>query len=67
MKTILFCRRSIVTLTGILCLTGLGVYQMVDVSYAISACVAAICAANSYEKVGKAKATKASVPYGQEG
>jgi len=63
MKNLLYCRRSTVTILGIICLTGLGIYQGTDVSYAVAGCVAAICGANAFEKVGQTKAVK----YGNEG
>lgn len=52
MNKILNCRRSIVALTGIACLTWLGLAKGIDISgiaLAISGIVASVSAANAYQ------------------
>lgn len=52
MEKILKCRRSVVTLVGIVCLTALGLIVKTDIAgiaLAISGCVASVCAANAYQ------------------
>jgi len=56
-KKILQCRRSLIAVFSIACLTYLGVERGIDVSIAIAGIVAAVCGANSYENVGRAKHT----------
>lgn len=50
MRNFMICRRTFLGTLAIVCLTGLGVYQGTDVSYAIAGLVSAIGAANAYEK-----------------
>jgi len=53
MKKILACRRSLIALVAIACLTWLGLAKGVDISgiaLAISGVVASIAGANAYEK-----------------
>ncbi len=52
MKKLFNCRRTVVALFSIACLTYLGVDKGIDVSIAIAGIVAAVCGANSYENVG---------------
>lgn len=54
MKKILSCRRSSLALISMIFLSILGYLKGADVSMAISAVVASVAAANSYEK-SKAK------------
>jgi hypothetical protein len=57
-KKILGCRRTVVALFGIACLTYLGAKTGIDISgisLAIAGIVTAVAGANSYENVGKAK------------
>jgi hypothetical protein len=55
MKKIWNCRRSLISLFAISCLTYLGVSHGIDVSFAIAGIVAAICGANSYQGAAEAK------------
>lgn len=57
MKKFLNCRRSVIAVFSIACLTYLGASRGIDTSIAIAGIVAAVCGANSYERVGKAKHT----------
>lgn len=50
MKKIWSCRRSIIGLVGIACLTFLGYTKGLDVSMALSGVVLAIASSNAYEK-----------------
>lgn len=51
MKHIWCCRRTFISLIGIVCLTGLGFYTAdVSVAMAISGAIAALCGANAWEK-----------------
>lgn len=49
MKKFFGCRRSIIAVFSIACLTYLGVSRGIDVSIAIAGIVAAVSGANSYE------------------
>lgn len=49
MKKILNCRRSLIALFSISCLTAVGIVQGIDVSFAIAGIVASIAGANSFE------------------
>lgn len=49
MKRIWLCRRTFITLAGLLALLALGLKNNLDVSLAIAGCVAAICGANAME------------------
>lgn len=53
MKKLLDCRRSIIALIGISCLTFLGYTKGMDVSMAISGVCLAVAGSNAYEKKGK--------------
>lgn len=58
MRKILLCRRTVVALFSISCLTFLGLYHGVDISgiaIAIAGICTAVAGANSFENVGKAK------------
>lgn len=55
MRKILNCRRSMIALFSILCLTVLGVVQGIDVSFAIAGIVASIAGANSYQGAAERK------------
>lgn len=55
MKKILSCRRSVIALFGIACLTVLGYTKGIDVSLAIAGIVASVAGANSYEGAAQAK------------
>jgi hypothetical protein len=52
MRKLLNCRRSIIALVGIGCLTWLGLENGTDVSIAISAIVAGIAGSNAWENRG---------------
>jgi hypothetical protein len=55
MKKILNCRRSIIAVIGIICLTWLGISKGIDISgiaLAISGIVASVSGANAWEKRG---------------
>lgn len=55
MKKLLSCRRSIIALVGIVCLTWLGLAKGIDISgiaMAISTIVASVAGANAWEKRG---------------
>ena len=47
------CRRSLLGLLGVVCLTFLGYHKGTDVSVAIAGVVASVAASNSYEKSKK--------------
>lgn len=53
MKRVWTCRRTAVTMFGMLVLLTLGVLNKLDVSLAIVGCVGAICGANAFEAVKK--------------
>lgn len=58
MKKILNCRRSVIAIIGIGCLTLLGLYHGVDISgiaIAISGIVASVSGANAWENRGTKK------------
>ena len=66
MKKILNCRRSIIALVAIGCLTWLGLAKGVDISgiaLAISGIVASISGSNAWEKRG----TQSAAPAKEEG
>jgi hypothetical protein len=66
MKKILDCRRSIIALVGIGCLTWLGLAKGIDISgiaLAISGIVASVSGANAWEK----RSAQAAAPAKQEG
>lgn len=50
MKKIFNCRRSILAIIGIACLTYLGYANKLDVSLAVAGIVTAVAGANAYEK-----------------
>jgi hypothetical protein len=52
MKKLFNCRRSILALVGLVCLTFLGFTNKLDVSLAISAIVASVAGSNAWEKKG---------------
>lgn len=61
MKKIFSCRRSIIAVFGISCLTLLGMYHGVDVSgiaIAIAGIVASVAGANAYQAKGSPPAAK---------
>lgn len=63
MKKIMNCRRSIIALVGICCLTWLGLAKGVDISgiaLAISGIVASVSGANAWEKRGAQAAAPAT-------
>lgn len=56
MRKILTCRRSVIAIFGIGCLTWLGLAKGIDISgiaMAISTIVASVAAANAYQGKGK--------------
>jgi hypothetical protein len=53
MKSILRCRRSILALVGIACLTALGLAKGADVAMSIAAICGAVAGANAFEGKGK--------------
>jgi hypothetical protein len=53
MNKVLQCRRSILGLFSVICLTFLGYHKDMDVSVAIAGVVASVAASNSYEKSKK--------------
>ena len=53
MKKIWTCRRSIIALVGIACLTYLGYTKDLDVALAISGIVLSVAGSNSYENSKK--------------
>lgn len=55
MKNLLICRRTYIATLGILCVTALGAYLKIDVSWAIMGAVTAICGANASEAIFKGK------------
>jgi hypothetical protein len=61
MKKILSCRRSIVAVFGISCLTLLGMYHGVDISgiaIAVAGIVASVAGANAYQSKGSPQTVK---------
>lgn len=50
MPVILKCRRTIVAILAILCLTALGLTKNMDVAMAIATVTGALSAANSYQR-----------------
>lgn len=50
MKHIWNCRRTLVGLVAIVCLTALGFYHVMDVAMAIAGVVASIAGSNAYQK-----------------
>lgn len=63
LHTILLCRRTIIAVGAISCLTVLGIQREHDVSEAIAAVAIGLAAANSYERSSRARA---EVRYGKE-
>jgi len=53
MKRIFNCRRSIISIIAIACLTYLGVVNGTDVSVAIAGIVAAVASSNAYQARGR--------------
>lgn len=62
MKYILMCRRTVVSLTGIGCLTALGIVNGTDVSMAIAGIAAALSSANAWQARGDATPKPAENP-----
>lgn len=60
---ILLCRRTIIAVGAISCLTVLGIQREHDVSEAIAAVAIGLAAANSYERSSRARA---EVRYGKD-
>lgn len=58
MNRIWDCRRTFVCVLAICCLTWLGLSAGLDVSIAISACVASIAGSNAYQKSQEKKYDK---------
>lgn len=68
MQKILNCRRSLIAIFSIVCLTGIAIYIKTDISgiaMAITGICGGVSAANSYENVGKAQAQAQMPPKGQ--
>lgn len=55
-RTILLCRRTLIAIGSITCLTVIGLKRDKDVAEAIAAVSIGLAAANSYERSSKAKA-----------
>lgn len=55
LQTLFLCRRTIIAIGAIGCLTALGLNTYHDVSSAIAAVAIGLAAANSYERSSKAK------------
>lgn len=60
-STVLLCRRTLIAIGAIGCLTALGLKKDHDVSQAIAAVAIGLAAANSYERSSK---SRAEVRYG---
>lgn len=55
MKKLFSCRRSLIALFSIACLTFLGYSRGIDVSLAIAGIVASVAGANSYQRAVEAR------------
>lgn len=55
LQTVFWCRRTLIAIGAIGCLTALGLQGPHDVSGAIAAIAMGLAAANSYERSSKAK------------
>jgi hypothetical protein len=65
-EKVLHCRRTVVSLTGLFCLTGLGIYlKSTDVATSIAAICLGVSVANAGQAIGTAK--KSVVPPVGEG